>query len=123
MNDFQKSLPEDLPGIDVAFGLKQCIGNSELFQTLLHRFWEDYQAIDQILYNQNGVPEEQNTLLHSVKGAAINLGMSDLAILCQELKDDLDADSMIPEEPVERFHKELEKIGGSIKTLDSFIQS
>ena len=42
MSEYQVTIPETLPGVDVAFGLKQCVGNPELIQGLLHRFWTDY---------------------------------------------------------------------------------
>ena len=41
----------------------------------------------------------------------------------QQLRELLNASEVLENEPVERFHMELEKIGSSIKTLDSLIQS
>jgi len=123
MREFQVTIPETLPGVDVAFGLKQCVGKPEVFQGLLHRFWTDYQNSWEELRELDGSVDQQTWLLHNVKGTAGNLGLHDLTGICCELKKDLSSSNHLSDEPIERFHMELEKVGGSIKKLDSFFES
>ena len=123
MNNYPVPTPRNLPGVDVAFGLKQCLGKADLLQGLLHRFWDDYQNSWGELKELDGYMEKQSWILHNVKGAADNLGLSDLTEVCQELKQDLIVSNQLGEEPIERYHMELEKVGGSIKKLDSFLES
>jgi HPt (histidine-containing phosphotransfer) domain-containing protein len=123
MNNYQITIPEKLPGINVAFGLKQCVGKTDILQGLLHRFWTDYRNSWQKLGDLNGSAEQQNWLLHDVKGTAENLGLHELTGICCELKEDLSSSNRLSDEPIERLHMELEKVGGSIKKLDSFFES
>ena len=123
MNNLSNSMPAQLPGIEIHFGLKQCVGNAELYHSLLHRFWKDYQHMDETLEKLDGLPVEQNRLLHSFSGAAINLGMTNLSAICQEFKQNLDDSNHLALEPLRRFRKELKRIGCSIKALDSCVES
>jgi HPt (histidine-containing phosphotransfer) domain-containing protein len=123
MRDVTNTLPDQLPGINVAFGLKQCLGKRDLLMTLLEKFWEDYHKASNSLGSADHSQESRNRLLHDIQGAATNIGLSELSERCQQLRDLLNASEDLAHEPVEHFHMELEKIGGSIKTLDSLIQS
>lgn len=123
MSEYQVTIPETLPGVDVAFGLKQCVGNPEGLQGLLYRFWTDYHNSWEELRQLDGAVDQQTWLLHNVKGTAGNLGLHELTGICSELKEELSTSSHLSDEPIERFHMELEKVGGSIKKLDSFFQS
>ncbi len=58
MNNLSKSTPEDLPSKDMAFGLKQCLGNTGLLYSLLQSFWKDYHGLNKTLLKLNGLPEE-----------------------------------------------------------------
>lgn len=123
MNRLSVPIPRNLPGVDIEFGLKQCLGKPELLQGLLHRFWEDYKDSWGDLKELDGYLEKQSWIIHDVKGAADNLGLNELTHICQELKQDLTVSNHLGEEPIERYHMELEKVGGSIKKLDSFLES
>ena len=123
MRDLTHTLPDQLPGINVAFGLKQCLGKQDLLMTLLEKFWEDYHNASNSLGSADHSLESRNQLLHDIQGAATNIGLAELSEQCQQLRELLNASEVLENEPVERFHMELEKIGSSIKTLDSLIQS
>ena len=121
MNKLVVTVPQELPGVDVAYVLKQCLGKTDLLQGLLHRFWDDYENSWDELKSLNGSTEQQSWILHNVRGVAGNLGLNDLTTVCGELKQDLINFSHLGEEPIRRYHIELEKVGGSIKKLDSLL--
>ena len=123
MHDVSHSLPEQLPGIKVAFALKQCLGKPDLLLTLLNKFWDDYKDTANLLGSGNLDCTAAEKLLHDLQGAASNLGLSDLGDKSQELRDSLKSNNRLSQNERDGFHIELEKVGGSIKTLDSAIQS
>ena len=120
MKDIPVSVPYQLPGIDIAFGLKQCLGKQDLFQGLLQKFWQDYGNAADKLGSLSGYKEERQRLLHTLLGVSRNLGLSGISTLCQELRKDLDTFDNLTFDQIERLGKELEKVGNSINTLDSF---
>ena len=91
--------------------------------TLLDKFWEDYKGIANQLDAENLEADTAEELLHNLQGAATNLGLSELGDTSQQLRDSLKSSSTLTNEQREQFHIELEKVGSSIKTLDSAIQS
>lgn len=123
MKELPPTIPSELPGIHVAFGLKQCLGKQDLFHRLLHRFWEDYRDSWKILHDPEVSVEDRIQLLHNLKGVTSNLGMSDLSRLCHQLREHLRTQHHLGLEAMGAFHTELEKVGGSVKTLDSFIEN
>ncbi|MCK5523935.1 MAG: response regulator [Thiomargarita sp.] len=74
------SLPDELPGIDIAAGLKRLRGNRSLYHKLLCDFYKDYQnsitEINDAL--QNCKYETALRLAHSIKGATGNLSINNL---------------------------------------------
>ena len=123
MHDLSNSLPDHLPGIRVAFALKQCLGKKDLLLTLLDKFWEDYEDSAQRLEAEDLESAHGQTLLHDLEGAAANLGLTELSQTSQDLRRSLKSTGRLSEEQRGRFHMELEKVGRSIKTLDSALQS
>ncbi|WP_084254069.1 response regulator [Methylobacter marinus] len=73
-------LPAALPGIDMQLGLKNVAGNAQLFHELLVKFHENFNDANVRLeaYLQAGDNGAALTLLHSLKGVAGNLAMSEL---------------------------------------------
>ena len=122
MIDLSNSLPDQLPGIQIAFGLKQCLGDPDLLLSLLDKLWEDYSKVI-ALFRGAEPSTRKRELLHDIRGAAINLGLSTLGDLCLELREQLKQSGELTDELVQRFQLELEIIGSSIKTLDSLHQS
>ncbi len=123
MHDVSHSLPDHLPGIQVAFALKQCLGKKDLLITLLNKFWEDYKNTSDQLEQDSLDSDAAEKLLHDLQGAATNLGLSELGGSCQLLRDNLKSAGNLSDEERDQFHMELEKVGSSIKTLDSTNQS
>ena len=123
MHNLSNSLPDQLPGIQVAFALKQCLGKQDLLITLLNKFWEDYGHADDKLAEDNMGSDQAETFLHDLQGAATNLGLSKLGEICQQQRSKLKTEHSLNKELNEQFHMELEKVGSSIKTLDSIIQN
>ena len=123
MHDVSNSLPDHLPGIQVEFALKQCLGKPDLLITLLHKFWEDYKDSEKVLEAATLDPQAAVQVLHDLQGAATNLGLSELGEASQLLRDRLKEVAGLNDEERKQFHMELEKVGSSIKTLDSASQS
>ncbi|MEO5348036.1 MAG: ATP-binding protein [Magnetococcus sp. YQC-3] len=92
--DGEWQLPETLPGIQVAAGLRRVRGNTALFVRLLQDFARDYAHTPQELQRILTQPADWETgvrLLHTVRGVAGNLAANELAdaahLLGQTLKE------------------------------------
>jgi len=74
------ALPSELPGIDIAEGLKRLLGDRNFYYKLLQDFYQSYQdivtKINQAL--QNNEHEKAIHLIHSIKGVAGNLSINNL---------------------------------------------
>ncbi|MCG8615243.1 MAG: response regulator, partial [Desulfobacterales bacterium] len=83
-----ESLPDVLPGIDMAEGLKRIGDNKTLYRKLLLKVKRDYAAAaDQIRKLLGlGQYEEAQRLAHSVKGVAGNLGAGKLQETAQAVE-------------------------------------
>lgn len=83
-----------LPGVDVASGLRRMLGKTELYQRLLGKFAASQQDFPAQLRAALAAGERETAerLTHSLKGLASNLGASDLAaqaaVLESALKDE-----------------------------------
>jgi two-component system sensor histidine kinase/response regulator len=73
-------LPKFLPGIDVSQGLKNVVGNVQLFRDLLLKFYESYGDAETRLdaFLQAGDVDSALQMLHAMKGVAANLAMPEL---------------------------------------------
>ncbi|PTQ67438.1 response regulator [Pseudomonas sp. GV071] len=92
----------ELPGVDLASGLRRVLGKPELYQRLLRKFagsQKNFSAQLQVALNQ-GEGEAAERLAHSLKGLAGNLGAVDLqtqaALLETALKDSRAGDELAP---------------------------
>jgi two-component system sensor histidine kinase/response regulator len=92
----------ELPGVDLASGLRRVLGKPELYQRLLLKFaasQKDFTAHLHLALNQ-GEGEAAERLAHSLKGLAGNLGAVDLqtqvALLENALKDSQASDELEP---------------------------
>ncbi len=75
------ALPPDLPGIDLPDGLTRCGGDAALYRDLLGQFHRAYGdvAIEVERMCAAGDLGKAGALVHTVKGAAANLGMQEVA--------------------------------------------
>ncbi len=82
------ALPPTLPGVDLADGLRRCGGDSSLYVDLLGQFHALYAGVAGQLDTMctSGRTVEAFRLVHTVKGAAANLGMRDLAAAAAALE-------------------------------------
>ncbi len=92
----------ELPGVDLASGLRRVLGKPELYQRLLLKFaasQKDFTGQLRLALNQ-GEGEAAERLAHSLKGLAGNLGAVDLqtqvALLENALKDSRATDELEP---------------------------
>lgn len=87
-------LPADLPGIDIAEGLKRIGGNRRLFRKLLVEFHQDHgndiAAIRDALMQQKA--DIAQRLAHTIKGVAGTIGAADMNLRAKELEAAIKAD-------------------------------
>ncbi|MGE0085642.1 MAG: response regulator [Desulfococcaceae bacterium] len=83
----QTAMPNPQP-IDSAAGIRRLGGNADLYRKLLTAFSEDYAAAaDFVRENlEKGNTEKAGQLVHSLKGAAGNMGAADLYRAADELE-------------------------------------
>jgi PAS domain S-box-containing protein len=82
------SLPDDLPGFDLAGGLRRLQGNRKLYGKLLRKFGSDYAsrtAEIRTAIDQNDM-EQVRSLAHAVKGVAGNLAATALQEAAAEVE-------------------------------------
>ncbi len=76
----RSGLPDPLPGIDTADGLRRVGGNEKLYRNLLLRIRADYAdaraEMEELLVD--GTLEDAQRLAHTIKGVAGNVGAKDL---------------------------------------------
>ncbi len=82
------SLPDSLPGIDIAAGLQRVGGNPDLFRKLLVEFYQDHcgdvGAIRDAL--DGGARETAQRLAHTIKGVAATIGAGQLHLAAKEME-------------------------------------
>jgi len=109
-------LPERLPGIDIPQGLKNVVGNVQLFYDLLVKFDLGYSDVQTRLeaFLQAGDVDSALKLLHGMKGVVANLAMpelkSSIVALEQSLGSSLDYESSLLTDFVSAQNKVFESI-------------
>ncbi len=75
------ALPQAIPGVDLGDGLRRCGGDERFYTDLLGQFRALYGNAAQDIRRMRdaGATEEAYRLVHTIKGAAANLGMRELA--------------------------------------------
>ena len=81
----------DLPGIDQQKGLESVQGNVALYEKLLGKFVSQYNNAAQDLesFLAKGAHEEGLRLVHSIKGVAASLGMTELFCAANALETEM----------------------------------
>lgn len=114
-------LPESLPGIDMAAGLKVAMGNTGLFRRLLQGFHQDYQNSAAVLRQAlaDGDLKEAGGLVHTLKGVSANIGARRLHEAAKALEPVIgnEAGERLSRE-VDRFENALNQTLWSIGQLD-----
>ncbi|MGZ8157882.1 MAG: response regulator [Methylobacter sp.] len=110
-------LPERLPGIDIQQGLKNVVGNGQLFHDLLLKYHEGYSDAQVRLeaFLQVGDVDSALRLLHAMKGVAANLAMPELRSRIEALEQALKKQSGYEPELLTGFasaqNRVLESVG------------
>ena len=79
----QPEIPTNLAGIDVAAGLSQVENNAQLYNTLLMKFHDEFADVVDLVQrgltgNRAEDPKNARCRVHTVRGLAGNLGMTEL---------------------------------------------
>ncbi len=84
----QVRLPDSLPGLDIAGGVRRVQGNTALYARLLKDFHRDFADTGQqlALAVQNKDLDGVRRAAHTVKGVAANIGAENLRYSAQELE-------------------------------------
>ena len=117
----ERALPEELPGIDIASGLKRVDGNQKLFLKLLSKFrLKHSQTVDEIRQAlAEGDSNLAERLAHTVKGVSGNIGANDLHVAAHAVEMDIKkgkTDNI--EGPLEQLTFTLEEVLASIASLE-----
>jgi len=99
----QPSLP-DLPGIEVSQTLRRLGGNGLSLQRAWIRFAKEYKETPNILRTWEGSDLELGELAHGLKGAAGNLGITEVQRAGERLEE-----ATIQNEPAKEFATDLSK--------------
>ena len=72
--------PDSLQGIDIASGLKRCLGRWPFYKKMLLLFYEQYQSSAETIktYIEQNAFDDGRQLSHSIKGSAGNIGAMQL---------------------------------------------
>jgi len=110
------ALPSELPGIDIAEGLKRLLGDRNFYYKLLQDFYQSYQdivtKINQAL--QNNEHEKAILLIHSLKGTAGNLSIKNLYEAAKVLEMVLRSEEELAPEQLKQFEEVVTEV---MKTL------
>jgi signal transduction histidine kinase/CheY-like chemotaxis protein/HPt (histidine-containing phosphotransfer) domain-containing protein len=110
-----------IPGLDVAFGLNQVLGNTVLYRKVLRLALANFSRAREAILSQltAGDIEAARHLSHNVKGVAGNIGATDLCRAADEL------DGCLRKAPhtnrrrlTENFVREIGKVITSLTALD-----
>jgi PAS domain S-box-containing protein len=113
-------LPESLPGIDLAAGLRRVGGNPKLFRKLLQEFHADHgddpSVIRQALSDDDGGKAER--LAHTIKGVAGTIGARELQARAKALELAIKSgDTDRYEDVLEAFEGAMEPVSRGLATL------
>jgi signal transduction histidine kinase/CheY-like chemotaxis protein len=110
----------ELINIDLESGLRRVGGNHKLLHKLLNEFRDDYQdgaaRVKSSITNNN--LDEARILVHTIKGAAGNLGAKELFSTAIKLEDSLKTTN-INHETAELFYKNMDSIIVTLSSLDA----
>lgn len=117
--DTEDSLPDVLPGFDMATGLIRVNKNRTLYRKLLVDFHDRYHnaadELQEMLERQNA--EDARVLAHSIRGMAGNLGAEVLQTAATEIETALDRQEPVDEAMRATFRHALETVMTSLATL------
>ena len=116
------NLPDNIPGIDLAWGLKRVGGNKKLFVRLLNDFYQSHQGAcektRQFLLNNN--IEAARRQVHTIQGVAGNIGARDLQAAAMELEKAIrtGADKTVCQELSDKFCRQAGIVFDALHNLE-----
>ncbi|KAB2954641.1 response regulator [Heliorestis acidaminivorans] len=121
------TLPETLPGLNIAEGLGRLGGNKKLYLSLLSNFSSDTMtALQEITYSfERGNLDNLKALIHTLKGSAGNIGAKKTMELCKQIEQQLYESSISPllvtelEEEFLQVQKSIEELLLTYENLDN----
>ena len=115
----EETLPDTLPGVDLAAGLGRVAGNPKLYLALLRSFAEKHRdeatAVGAAL--AAGRRDEARQIAHTVKGVAANLGAAELSEAAARLERQLTPGAEIPPAEDEGLSGALSRFGNRLEQL------
>jgi CheY-like chemotaxis protein len=113
-------IPAEIPGIDIAAGLKLVGGNTELFRKLLQSFLQTYGDTSGKLmgYLRSNETEAAGRLVHSIKGVSGYIGATVLYQKAVELEELLRKGGEPAGFCLDAFNSELNRVLMSLGELD-----
>ncbi len=111
---------EEIPGIDLAIGLRQVAGNRELLNRLLREFYRDYQQVVRTIRGelQQGKRQEVLRLVHTIKGIAGSLGAHALHRITRDLETSLKGGEGVEYASLlEQFSNEIGRVFHGIESM------
>ncbi len=117
--DFETTLPDDLPGIDIVQGLKRLGGNRQLYLKLLRDFHRDYQDAGNRIKTllEKDETETAMHLAHAIKGTSGNLSMNQLFDISTQLEATLRAGEKITPQLLKQFEGVLAEVMNTLASL------
>ncbi len=116
------NLPDNIPGIDLAWGLKRVGGNKKLFIRLLNDFLQSHQGVcektRQFILNNN--IEAARRQVHTIQGVAGNIGARDLQAAAMELEKSIrtGADKTVYQELADKFCRQARIVFAALYNLE-----
>nr|CRH07382.1 putative Histidine kinase. Containing 7TMR-DISM extracellular 2, 7TM diverse intracellular signalling, HisKA, HATPase_c, Response regulator receiver domain and Hpt domain [Candidatus Magnetococcus massalia] len=104
-------LPDEIPGINLAIGLRRVSHNHRLYLKLLREFYQDHQQTFQRFCEAltQGEVEQAKGLMHAIKGSAGNLGAEALAAAAVEVELGLQQEGSLSSAQ-KRFEKAMQEV-------------
>ncbi len=122
-NTANQFLPETLPGIELAVGLRKLQNNQKKLRKFWTDFYQDYRHLpDQVkqLVNENN-DQELKRQLHTLRGAASNLGALELASAAELFEQAIDQQEGYSSES-ETFISAVLRVLEGLKQLNNYPQ-
>jgi len=117
------TLPDSLPGLQVAEGMSRVGGNAKLLITLLQDLRREYASFAQELQTKlgSGEQEEAAQLAHKLRGIANNLGAADVGQSAEQIELTLKSDGAIPDDLIPALDEALTILASSIDQLEPLL--
>jgi signal transduction histidine kinase/CheY-like chemotaxis protein len=115
----KKSLPAELPGLDVGLGLSRLAGNEQLLIKLLQDFLQEYSGYHETLRQlvSDGEMEEARTHAHKLRGIANNLGAIEVGLCAEAIEGSVLNGLHITPDQIDSLEQALTVVSGSLPQL------